>query len=388
MASNPPPSGPGQPWPVNPNDTPGTGYQTGGVPQQGQWPPPSPPPAQPSQWAQPAPGQWAPPPQGAPQLQQPPGAPQPQQGQWPPRPPQNQWGQQPQQGQWPPARPAGQQPQQGQWGQQPPQSQWSQQPQPGQWPPQQPQQGQWGQQPQQGQWGQQPQQGQWPPQQPPPNQWAPVAASGWADLDPAGGSMDYPIDVRFTPEGPIGRYWGIPVLGFLIRYLFLIPHLFVLYFVGVIAFLTTLLTWIPVLLTGRYPGWGYTLVGGYMRWGVRVGTWLLLMSGTYPPFTGSPSEGQHVRMLIDQDRPVGRFWGIPILGIAIRAVILIPHFIVLYLLGIVAAILILFAWVPVLIYGRQADLVYRVVGGYVRWAVRVYAYLLLLSGPYPPFRLD
>jgi len=42
----------------------------------------------------------------------------------------------------------------------------------------------------------------------------------------------------------------------------------------------------------------------------------------------------------------------------------------------------------VLIYGRQADFMYSIIGGYVRWATRVYAYLLLLSGPYPPFRLS
>ena len=43
----------------------------------------------------------------------------------------------------------------------------------------------------------------------------------------------------------------------------------------------------------------------------------------------------------------------------------------LWLLGIVVYILILFAWLPVLIYGRQADLVYNIVGGYLRWATRV-----------------
>jgi Domain of unknown function (DUF4389) len=395
VASNPPPSGPGQPWPANPNDTPGTGYQTGNVPQQGQWPPPPSAATPPGGWAQPAPGQWPQQPAGAPQPPgaQPPGA-QPPPGQWPARPAQNQWGQQPQQGQWPPTPatpPAGQ-----------PQNQWGQQPQQGGWPPPpaagQPQ-NQWGQQPQQGGWPAPPPPGQpqrqwgpqapWPPQQPPPNQWAPVVAqSGWAEFDPSAGGSDYPVDVRFTPEAPIGRYWGILWLGMWLRVILLIPHFIVLYFVGAVAFLATLLTWIPVLLTGRYPGWGYMLVGGYLRWALRVGAWATLLSGSYPSFTGAEKEGQQVRVRFDQERPIGRFWGIPVVGILIRYIILIPHFIVLWLLGIVVWILIVFAWIPVLFYGRQADLVYSVVGGWMRWYTRVVAYLLLLSGPYPPFRLD
>ena len=70
------------------------------------------------------------------------------------------------------------------------------------------------------------------------------------------------------------------------------------------------------------------------------------------------------------------------------SILCIPHFIVLWLLAILIYILLLFAWLPVLINGRQADLIYNIVGGYLRWAIRVYAYVLLLSGPYPPFRLS
>ena len=211
---------------------------------------------------------------------------------------------------------------------------------------------------------------------------------GWAELDPEASASDYPVDVRFTPEGPIGRYWGIPVIGHLVRYLLILPHLFVLLFLGIAALLLSLVTWIPLLATGRYPGWGYTVVGGYLRWYVRVISWFLLLSGTCPPFTGGQADGQHVRVRIDEARPVGRFWGIPIIGVLIRVIVCIPHFIVLVLLGIVVYILILFAWLPVLINGRQASVVYDVAGGYLRWYTRVAAYLSLMSGPYPPFRLD
>jgi hypothetical protein len=173
-----------------------------------------------------------------------------------------------------------------------------------------------------------------------------------------------------------------------VRWLCVIPHVIVLFFVAILVAIAMLLTWIPVLFMGRQAGWVYGLVGGFMRWCIRVETWVFLLSGTYPPFTGAEADGQHVRVRIDRDQPINRFWGIPIIGLAIRILILIPHFFVLWILGLITWLLLWFAWIPVLINGRQADLIYSLVGGYIRWQTRVSAYLLLLSGPYPPFRLD
>ena len=149
-----------------------------------------------------------------------------------------------------------------------------------------------------------------------------------------------------------------------------------------------LFTWIPVLFLGRQASWAYALLGGFLRWSIRVQTWGQLLSGTYPPFTGAEADGQHVRVRIDEEQRINRFWGIPLIGFLVRYIILIPHFVILAILGLVVWFLLWFAWIPVLINGRQADLIYSLVGGFVRWQARVGAYLMLLSGPYPPFRLD
>jgi hypothetical protein len=196
------------------------------------------------------------------------------------------------------------------------------------------------------------------------------------------------VDVRFTPDARIGRYWGIPVIGHAVRALCLIPHFFVLLLFGIVVAFAALVTWIPVLILGRQASWAYLLLGGFIRWSIRVQTWAQLLSGTYPPFTGSEADGQHVRVRIDEDQRINRFWGIPILGFLVRYIVLIPHLVILWVLAIVVWFLLWFAWIPVLINGRQADLIYSLVGGFVRWQARVGAYLLLLSGQYPPFRLD
>jgi hypothetical protein len=304
------------------------------------------------------PGQWgAAPPQGqeAGQWQQPPG--------WQPQQPPGQW-QQP---------PPGSQPPQGQW-QQPPQGQW-QQPPPGWQPPP-------------GQWGPPPPPGWQPPpgQPPPPGQWGPTPEQGgwWGGPSPIGDA--YPINVSFDRRARFSRFWGIPILGFLIRSIALIPHYIVLAFVGIGVWLLVLVTWIGVLVNGRFPRIGYRWAGGYLRWVTRVGAWLWLLSSAYPPFSLSSDE-HPVRVRIEEGEPINRLWGVPLLGYLVRAVFLIPHFIVLWAISILVGIILVFNWLPVLINGRQAQLVYSIVGGYLRWAARVWGYFALMTDRYPPFSL-
>ena len=132
----------------------------------------------------------------------------------------------------------------------------------------------------------------------------------------------------------------------------------------------------------------YAIVGGYVRWYARATTYFYYLAGRYPPFTTSLDADADVDVRIDENQSINRLWGIPILGQLARLILLIPHFIVLSVLAILVVCLLLVAWIPVLLFGRQAQLVYTIVGGTTRWATRVICYLLLLSGPYPPFRLD
>ena len=66
-----------------------------------------------------------------------------------------------------------------------------------------------------------------------------------------------------------------------------------------------------------------------------------------PATTGPDPDAFPVRLIYDESAGIGRLWGLLWLGMAVRALLLIPHFIVLYILGIVAGILMVFTWVPV-----------------------------------------
>ena len=71
-----------------------------------------------------------------------------------------------------------------------------------------------------------------------------------------------------------------------------------------------------------------------------------------------------------------------------RLILVIPQYIVLYFLDIVAFVLMFFAWWAILFTGKYPKGLFDFVAGYVRWNTRVTGYLSLLTDKYPPFSLN
>jgi hypothetical protein len=72
----------------------------------------------------------------------------------------------------------------------------------------------------------------------------------------------------------------------------------------------------------------------------------------------------------------------------LRIILAIPSAIVLTLLGIVAAILMLYAAIMILIQETYPEGVYNFLRGVLRWEARLLAYMASLVDEYPPFALD
>jgi hypothetical protein len=72
----------------------------------------------------------------------------------------------------------------------------------------------------------------------------------------------------------------------LVKWFLAIPHLVVLCFLFVAAWVCVVIAWFAILFTGRYPKELSQFVVGVMRWGVRVNAYaFLLVTDVYPPFT-------------------------------------------------------------------------------------------------------
>jgi hypothetical protein len=198
-------------------------------------------------------------------------------------------------------------------------------------------------------------------------------------MQPASGS--YPIVLSVAKPVSVNRLWAIPLLGIFVKCIILIPHFIVLYVLGIVSGIAHLVIWAFVLFTGQYPGWGFNLTAGVLRWAARLTMYLYGITDNYPAFSlDAPGD-----IVIPRPESSSRFFAIPIVGIFVRYIILIPHFIVLYVLGFVVALCQLVIWIPVLFTGAYPQWAFQLVSGTTIWAMRVYAYLLGLTDAYPPF---
>jgi hypothetical protein len=90
---------------------------------------------------------------------------------------------------------------------------------------------------------------------------------------------DYPA--RLSLEYPT----SMSRLLIFIKWLLIIPHTFVLYFVGLAAAIVLFIAWFAILFTGRYPEGLFRFYEGYLRWMERVNAYSLLLTDDYPPFS-------------------------------------------------------------------------------------------------------
>jgi len=217
------------------------------------------------------------------------------------------------------------------------------------------------------------------------------AQYGGASYPPSGVGVRqgaYPVDIVFPVQESYNRFWAIPVVGIGIKAIITIPHAILLSILGVLVYLAQFVLWAFVLLGGRYPDWGYALVGGTLRLALRYASFIYGLSDKYPSFSLSDADDGGARLIFNGPLATQRLWAFPILGILIKYLMLIPHLIVLAVLGLFVGVLQYVIWIFVLFTGQYPAWAQSLMGGYLRWGVRVASFLLGLTDAYPPFRLE
>ena len=89
-------------------------------------------------------------------------------------------------------------------------------------------------------------------------------------------SADSGYPVRFEVDYPEAPSRGLALLGvlFFIKGLLLIPHIIVLYFLGIAGFIVFYIGYWAVLITGSYPQGLFAFVLGIQRWSARTDSWM------------------------------------------------------------------------------------------------------------------
>jgi hypothetical protein len=76
------------------------------------------------------------------------------------------------------------------------------------------------------------------------------------------------------------------------------------------------------------------------------------------------------------------------LAVAFRLLLALPHFVVLYVLSLVASLFVIIGWFAALILARLPEPIAQFLCYFVDYSTRVYGYILLLTDEYPPFQLS
>ena len=163
----------------------------------------------------------------------------------------------------------------------------------------------------------------------------------------------------------------------------LIPHGFLLFFMGIGSFVLSVISWWAVLFTGQYPRTFFDYQVNLLRWRMRVSARILNLADGYPPFGMDATDPKLVLHIV---YPAKLDQGLLLLRLFFQAIyVYIPHGFCLFFRAIAMMFVAFFAWWAVLFTGKYPKGMHDFVVGTLRWGIRVNMYVAFLTDKYPPF---
>jgi hypothetical protein len=236
------------------------------------------------------------------------------------------------------------------------------------------------------------------------------------------------VRVRIAYPRQSSRGWAILTI-FLIKFIALIPHFIVLAVLAIVAAIVFVIAQIGVLSSGSVPPSLFEFLTGYVRWYTRVYSFILNLTDRYPPFSlrNEPAYPVDVdveyperssktlaalsllfvvlgivgiifltRYFADHPPTSGTSWRYspfssygPSNPLAVfRLIMLIPHIIIVGIIGIATFIVwFIVQWV-ILFVARYPEGMHKFVSQWLGWSVRIGVYSNGLTDRYPPFTLE
>ena len=193
-------------------------------------------------------------------------------------------------------------------------------------------------------------------------------------------SIPYPAQVDFHGDAHITRWRP------LVQWLLAIPQLVVASALRTVRQILILFSLFTVLFTKRIPRSLFDMITMSYRYEWRAVSYALFMHEDYPPFDFQPASNDdgvepHTTLAIDYPEELDRWKPL------YKWILAIPHYVVLLFLAIGAVVATVAGLIMVVITGEYPQGIRGFLVGVYRWALRVEAYVLLLTDTYPPFRL-
>lgn len=202
-------------------------------------------------------------------------------------------------------------------------------------------------------------------------------------------SAPYPVTFEVRRPDSQSRLTNFPFfIGMFIREILLIPHIIILYFLALVGGIVYLIATFAILFTGRYPQGLFNFFVGYTRWTNNIYSYIVGLHDKYPPFSMEAQPDYPLSFSVEYPGQLSRILNFPFIGQFIKAILLIPHLIVLMFLILVAFVVLFIAQFAILFTGSFPEGMHKFVVGVGRWSTRVNAYFYALTDKYPPFSMS
>jgi len=182
------------------------------------------------------------------------------------------------------------------------------------------------------------------------------------------------------------RFYAIPLLGFLVKMIILLPVFIEGIFLGIAFVVFWSINSFIILFTGNYWDTAHDFFLGIMRFYTKIIIFIYGLTDKYPGF--DLSESKLFVLDIEKPKKPNRLFAIPVFGLFIRFLLLLPYHIFSHVMqnGSWAGMLV--GWFPVLFYGIFPESIYEFEHDTIRVTLGGMCYLTGLSDDYPSFHIS
>ncbi|HKB19928.1 MAG TPA: DUF4389 domain-containing protein [Gaiellaceae bacterium] len=165
-------------------------------------------------------------------------------------------------------------------------------------------------------------------------------------------------------------------LTVLVRVLLALPHLIWVSLYATVALVVALVNWIVTLIKGESPMRLHRWLVRFLRYTVYVYSYFYVLANPYPPFHGE-DRSYTIDLVVEGPGRQRR------LVTALRIVLVIPAFVLSWVLGQVLQVLAVLNWLIAIVLGRVPRGMEQLGLYCLRYQTQVYAYLVVVTDRYP-----
>ncbi len=189
----------------------------------------------------------------------------------------------------------------------------------------------------------------------------------------------YPT-LRIDRNKAPNRLYAIPLLGFLVKAIAVIPVGIELALLSWARFIFSMLNACNIFFRGRYWKMAYQLNLGVMQLETNVAFFLWGLTDEYPGFS---LQTTNYDITIELNKTPNRVLATPLLGMLFRFVLLIPYILYRQLVAVAAFVAVVVSWIFVLFAGTYPETTHEIVRDSVRIDQAANMYFLGMSDIYP-----